>query len=432
MSLSKKLLIIPGIAIGITCLVLAIKLKPAAPVDPRVDRARLVDTQVLAKQSSAPQIKGFGRVAPKHNWQAVAEVSGRLIYKNPLVEKGRLLPAGTLLLKIDPLEYELKLAQAEADRNASQAQLGRLDQQVENTKTSLAIEQERLNLANDEYQRKVKLKQKSLISSSDLENQKQQLLAQRKLVQDLESALKLHPDDRKVTLAQLKVNQARLEDSRRQLEKTELVLPFDARIAQVNIEEDQVVNVQSVMLEAYKLDMVEIEAQVSLQDMRNLVRSISMFPQPGQLPSIDKLKLNASVHLTNSGITFNWPANVTRVSETVNPKQGTVGIFLEVKQNYRSMDLSSNPPLAKGMYVQASIQGFDSEQFVVPERALHGNQIYLMDENNTLKVVPVTVLFRNKSGVAISGDIALGQRLILNDLIPAIPGMQLKTVENKQ
>lgn len=323
----RRWMIAPGIAIGLLILVLAIVLKPDAKTRPAVDRSRLVEIQVLQLQEVSPMVSGFGRAMPKHSWEAVAEVTGRLLYRNPQLEKGRLLAAGTSLLEIDPLEYELKLAQAEASKNSSAAQLKRLDQQEVNITSTLKIEKQRLALANKEYKRKAQLIERRLISSSEYEKEKQSLLAQTNVVQELENQLSLMNDDRKVTEAQLRVDEASLEDARRHLEKTKVLLPFDARIAEVNVEMNQVVPSQSVMVVAHRIDTMEVEAHVSMHDMKKLISSFRTRREPGELPSIETLKLPARVVLNSSGLTFEWPAAVTRINETINPDQATVGVF---------------------------------------------------------------------------------------------------------
>ena len=49
-----------------------------------------------------------------------------------------------------------------------------------------------------------------------------------------------------------------------------------------------------------------------------------------------------------------------------------------------------------------------------------------MDEANKLTIQPVTVLYRRDNQVIIDGDLSQGDKLILNDLLPAINGMLLK------
>lgn len=304
----KKRMLIPGIAAGVFILILANILKPSPTLVQGYDQARLVEVSELQQQQVAPVIQGFGRVEPKHVWQAVAEVTGKVIYRHPQLETGRMLPADTLVLEIDPLEYELKLAQAVANLNATEAKLTQLDQQQRNLETSLAIEQKKTVLVEQEYERKQSLQQQNLISSSELESQKQSLLAQTKLVEDLQSSLKLLPDDRKVTQAQASVDRATLQDAERRLAQTKITLPFDARVSDINIEQDQVVANGAVMIVAHQLGTAEIKAELSLSDMRTLVSSIVPRSQKQNMPSIEKYGLQAQVQFGAGEHEFIWPA----------------------------------------------------------------------------------------------------------------------------
>lgn len=423
MSSNKKRFVLPGIILGVVVLFAAITLKPSPTLQENVDKARLVDVIVLSKQNSAPEITGFGRVSPKNSWQGIAEVSGKIIYRHPALESGRFVPKGTQVLAIDPLQYELKIAQAQANLNSSQVQLSRIDQEQQNINASLSIEQQKLSLSVQEYKRQSSLKERNLISSSNLEKEKKTLLAQRYLVRELTSRLELLPDDKKVIRAQISVNQALLAETQRQLENTRFTLPFDARIADVNIEQAQAVSSGAVLFEAYQPDIMEVEAALSLQDADTLRASISS-SFDDQSGAVERLNLMASVELLIGNKTHSWPAKLTRIAEKINPDQATVGFYLEVTQN-----MSNKQLLTKGMFVTAKVQGFASPQFIVPEKALHGSRIYVIDKDNKLQIKPVTILFRNDQGVAVSGDINADERLILNDLIPAISGMSLKTAE---
>lgn len=422
----SKRLLFPGIALGFFILFLAIMLKPSPPQVEGYDNARLVDVAKIETREIAPKLTGFGRVAPKHIWQGVAEVSGRLLYRHPQLETGRILPKGTLLLEVDPLEYELALAQAQANLNATQAKLTQLVQQEKNYQTSLDIEQQKLVLVQQEYQRKLKLKKRNLVSNSELESQKQAQLVQKKRVEDLQSSLKLLPDDRNVTLAQLKVDEAKLADAKRRLDKTRVILPFDAKLAEINVEQDQVVAMGSVMLVAHQLGQIEVKTEISLRDIRILAASIDSTRTQSQMPNIEGFNLAANITLHAGSLAYSWPANVTRIADTVNPDQATVGVYLEVDQDFRKLNPTKKPPLTNGMFVTATITGQAQSHKVIPEKALHGETIYLIDKDSRLKIQPVTILFRQDSLVVISVDIAPNDRLVLNDLIPAVKGMSLK------
>jgi hypothetical protein len=137
MKLNRKLLLVPAILFGIMVLVVAIKWRPSPSVKAAASRERAVDVIQLQQQSIAPLVSGFGRIKPKVEWQAIAEVTGKVIYRHPDLEKGRVMDAGTVIVKIDPLDYELTLAQAEADLRSSQAQLAKLMQEEVNLKSTI-------------------------------------------------------------------------------------------------------------------------------------------------------------------------------------------------------------------------------------------------------------------------------------------------------
>lgn len=209
MKINRKLLFFPALAVGVVVLVMAIKLKPDLPVKPAGDRAQLVKTVPLELRAMAPVAIGFGKVKPKFEWKAIAEVTGKIVYRHPELEKGRILAAGTEVLRIDPLDYQLKLAQAQADLSSSQTKLAKLDQEEKNLRSTLKIEKNRLTISKKELDRKLNLKKKGLTSQSDVDQQNQAYLSQQKLVQDMENQLLLYPDERKVSQALVKVNESK-------------------------------------------------------------------------------------------------------------------------------------------------------------------------------------------------------------------------------
>ncbi|MBD1555517.1 HlyD family secretion protein [Vibrio sp. S9_S30] len=430
MAINRKLLFFPALAVGIVILILAVKLRPTPPTKPAGDRARLVETMPLELKAIAPAVIGFGKVTPKLEWKAIAEVSGKVVYRHPQLEKGRMLAAGTEVLRIDPLDYELKLAQAEADLSSSQTQLAKLDLEKVNLTSTLKIEENRLAISKTELNRKENLRKKGLTSQSDVDQQTQSYLSQQKLVQDMRNQLVLFPDERKVALAQVKVNEARLDEAQRALDKTSIVLPENLRIAEVDIEQDQVVNVQQTMIVAHGVTTMEVEAQLPIHDMRTLVSSFSAFSRDeygNPIPPTEGIQ--ASIELTSGSLVANWTAKVARVSETVASNQATVGVILEIEQDYRQLMPKNSPPLVNGMFVKAKIIGQENPSWVIPERALHGNRIYIKDDQDTLVIKNVTVLYRRDNQVIVDGDLEQGDALILNDLLPAIEGMKLKSAQ---
>ncbi|UPR33263.1 HlyD family secretion protein [Vibrio cyclitrophicus] len=433
MKISKKILFFPALAVGVIGLVVAINLKPDLPTKPAGDRARLVETLSLEQQLIAPLAVGFGKVVPKVEWKAIAEVTGQIVYRHPDLEKGQVIPAETEVLKIDPLDYELKLIQAEADLKSSQTSLAKLNQEEDNLNQTLKIEKNRLVISNKELQRKQDLRKKGLTSQSDVDLQQQSALSQQKLVLDIANQITLMPDEKRVAEAVIKVNVSKVKEAQRSLDKTTITLPRAMRIAQVDIEQNQVVNLQQEMFVAHGINIMEVEAQLSIHDMQTLASSFTQFPRDAAgIPTPDQAPIKASVQLNSGSLNLSWPAKVARISETVDENQATAGIILEIAQDYSQLQPSNATPLVNGMFVKAEIEGVANLSWVLPERALHGDKIYLMDDNSRLKMVNVEVLYRRDNQVVVNGELQTGDKLVLNDLLPAIEGMLLKESGSKE
>ncbi|WKY58401.1 HlyD family secretion protein [Vibrio sp. SNU_ST1] len=433
MKINKKLLFFPALAVGVIGLVTAISLKPDLPTKPAGDRARLVETVSLEQQMIAPLAVGFGKVVPKVEWKAIAEVTGQIVYRHPDLEKGQIIPAGTEVLKIDPLDYELKLVQAEADLKSSQTSLAKLSQEEDNLKQTLKIEKNRLVISNKELQRKQDLRKKGLTSQSDVDLQQQSALSQQKLVLDIDNQIALMPDEKRVAEAVIKVNVSKVKEAQRSLDKTTITLPRAMRIAQVDIEQNQVVNLQQEMFVAHGTNVMEVEAQLSIHDMQTLASSFNQFPRDAAgLPNPYEAPIKATIQLNSGNLNLSWPAKVARISETVDENQATAGIILEIAQDYSQLQPSNAPPLVNGMFVKAEIEGLANLSWVVPERALHGDKVYLMDDNQRLQVVNVEVLYRRDNQVVVSGRLQTGDKLVLNDVLPAIEGMLLRESNSEE
>ena len=88
-------------------------------------------------------MEAYGSAQPARVWTAVAQLAGRVVYAHPRLRNGGLIPADTELVRIDPVDYELNLAQARAE-------LAELGVQESNTNASLVIEERSVILAERE------------------------------------------------------------------------------------------------------------------------------------------------------------------------------------------------------------------------------------------------------------------------------------------
>ncbi|WP_299807721.1 HlyD family efflux transporter periplasmic adaptor subunit [uncultured Shewanella sp.] len=427
----KRWYFFPAVAVGFVVLVLVVKLRSHPPLELQAEPSKLVEVIFLEKSPVVAQVDAFGRVSPKIQWQLLPEVGGRVVYKHPDLAVGKILAKNTLLLAIDPLDYQIRLAQAQADRKALEGQLEGKKLQLKNLKLSLEIENNRYDLVKSDLKRKETLRKQNLISQSELDGERQNLLGQQQKLQELDNSLNLMPNETQILEAQLLQAEAREQEAQSQLTKTEIRLPFEGRVAEVNVEGSQVVSPQQVLARINGIEVMEVEAQVSLGDMMTLMKTVNR-PQglAQQLPRAETLGLSAEITLKGATYSFSWPAEITRIGETVDPTLATVSIVLQVEQQYRELKIGQSPPLVNGMFVSARIKGGERDYWMVPERALHGEKLYIMNQEKRLELVDVQVLFRQEGHAAVQGDLVDGMQLVLTDLIPAINGMALRTQAN--
>jgi membrane fusion protein, multidrug efflux system len=380
-----------------------------------------------------PTAVGHGTVRPVAKWDAVAQVSGEVIEKHERLQKGAILESGSHLLRIDPVDYQLSIAQIEADKAAITAQMQELEVRAGNAELSLKIEMDALRLLEKDLVRKRQLAKKGTVSRSSLETQERNLLAQRQKMQSQRSSRDLIPAQRSLLKAQLAQNKARLEVSKRNLKQTDVILPFAGRVSAVHVEHRQYVREGMTLASIDDLSRAEIEVQIPINQVSALINSV---------PTIDLLKISekklrqnlgfkAQVRLREQSLQAQWDARVVRFSDTLDPKTRTLGVIVEVDDPYGSVQPGVRPPLMKGLFVEVVLFGkAQPNSIVIPRSALHEGTVNIVDVDGRLVIRPVVVSFMQPEYAVIKSGLTKGELLVVSDLIPAIEGMLLSSSQS--
>ena len=412
----RILWILPPLAVGILVLMfMAGGKQPPGKADLGEPRqpVRVIQAQQL---ELIPRARGYGEVQPEKIWAAVAQVAGRVIETYPRLRNGEIVPRDTLLYRIDPVNYELQLAQARAE-------LAELEVLEKNTRASLDIDQRNLAIAQREQERVARLSKTGTASSSDVDSAERTMLSARTAVQNTENSLALLPTQRR--LLEAKVSQAE-----RDLAHTEVKAPFDLRIANVNIEKDQYVGVGQTLFNGDAVGRVEIVAQVAMSSLRNL-----FLGRGNQIPDITEMHsalpgftgFRPVVQMDMGSHVAEWEADFVRFSDEVDPQTRTIGVVIGVDQPLQKVIPGKRPPLSKGMFVQVVIRGHaQADRLVLPRTAIRNGKIYVLDAEQRLQVRPVSILYSMDSISVIDQGLQAGETVVVSDLIPAVPGMLLE------
>jgi len=387
---------------------------------------RIIEAPFLA---AVPRAVGYGSVEPGKTWQAIAEVGGRVVEVHDRLQVGAILGAGTVLLRIDRTDYDLALAEAKADLQATEAELVELTAREENARASLAIEREAFELATAELERQEKLAAQGAVSRSSLESQKRDALAQRQRVQAEANRLNLVPAERQVLQARLARLRSLIVAAERDIERTTVILPFDGRVAGLETELGQVATRGQVLVEAHGIAVAEVAAQLPISHMRELIPAADGSGADITARSLsDFFGISATVR--HPEVTGVWPARFARISPTIDVRTRTVGVIVEVDEPYRGAKPGVRPPLVKGMFVEVELSGRPREAVVIPSGAVHGGAVYVAADEDRLARRPVEVSMAQPAFLAVAKGIEAGDRVVVSDLFPAIEGMLLDPVDD--
>lgn len=519
----KKLLniltffIMIGLGVGITLFM--VKNKKVAEHQETALKATPASVMTVTQQTYVPKVIAYGNVEPALTFQSKAEISGKVSYVHPQLKQGGSIAKGTVVVRIDPKDYENSLKQTNADLAASRSQLAQIEQEERNTQVSLKIAQANLRavqrkdkpvqqntglikknlqlarqnynitkknlntakrnliLVKREYARLQKLGQQRLIALTQVEAQEQKVLQQEQSILQLEQSLvqqqqaivqqeqqlaqqdqSLAQQDQNVltqqnnianlqgqlrtyasrkanALAQIQRAEQQVKTQTNQLNRTEITMPFDARISSVAIERGEYVGTGGTLFEAINTDGVEIKAELPLQQVGQLLSPLQgqslHFSASHAQDALKQLDLGATVSLVGDPQGTTWEARVSRISEAVDPSRRTLSIIVAVDKPYDNIVIGERSPLLKGMYVKITLNAPSMEALVIPRKAVHQKRVYVLNEEQKLDIRPIKIQLQSGNDVVIKAGLEAGETIILNDLIPAIPNMPIQAVNQE-
>jgi HlyD family secretion protein len=240
MALSKKSRI-AGVIVGVLVLAGIVAWNVT-----RDSRGRItVQTEKVARRDLLATVSASGEVKPKRYVNVAANVSGRITEMK--IKEGDTVRSGQVLARIDSTRFAADTRQAEAAVQAQQADLERARADLE--------------VARLAYERSKKMHAERLVSDQVFDQAEAEFKMKAAAV-----------DAMKRRIAQ---QQAMLESSRDNLEKTTVVSPMDGVVTSLQKEEGEVViGAQSfqptVIMTVADLSVMEVEILVDETDIRNV------------------------------------------------------------------------------------------------------------------------------------------------------------------
>ena len=180
----------------------------------------------------------------------------------------------------------------------------------------------------------------------------------------------------------------------------------------------------------------EVSAQLPVDKMARLLdRSrLKNFSVTSATANIEQIMgLKPIVRLRSANLDVSWPGRVVRVSDRLDPRTRTLGVIVAVDNPYKLSIDGNRPPLTKNMYVEVELRGIpQKDKIVLPRSALHNGRVYIAGKNNRLEIKPVKIAYSQGNLTVLASGLKAGERVVVSDLIPAINGMLLSTVDDER
>lgn len=424
------LLALPPIALGVAAAVWMISTAPGPAQVEDAAPALPVRVMTVASEAIRPTATAWGNLRAARTWVAVAEVQGEVTWRHPDLEPGRLIPAGTEVLRIDPADYQLALAQAEADLAVLEAEDAQLTAEAANTGRILELERERLALTEADLARTRALTEQGTVPQARADEAERAALLARRTVAELENTLALIPAREARITAQTARTEAAIDRARRSLDRTTLTTPFDLRVTEVAAERFQTVAPGQVLIRGDGIAAVEVVAHLPLEEFRRLIGEV---PDDMSLAEIMREGPAARIAVTLSPLSDpaqTWQARVSRVEGALDARARTVPVVVTVDDPYEGAAPPRRLPLVPNMQVQLRLEGAPlSDALAIPEAALHGGMVRIAGPDDLLELRPVTTAFAQGGRVVLNEGLVPGDRVVLDDIAPAIPGLALTPIE---
>ena len=349
--------------------------KPEPRSRPSFALVQSVDATRLKRSDYQVIVRSQGSVRPTRESSIVPEVTGIIRRVSPNFVVGGYFSAGEVLVEIDRRDYEIALSQM----NASYAQANALLQE----------ELARSGQAKQDW--------KSLGR------------------QGQPSALTARVPQVAAARASLAAAKAKIEQAELDLERTQIIAPYDGRVLVKNIDEGEFVSRGALLGRIYSMASADVRLPLSSRQLTHL-----SIPGAGAIEPA-AVTLRASV----GGQASSWNGSLVR-SEGVDAASQQLYVVAQVADPFGQT--SSDAGMQIGQFVTAEIEGnLIKDVFVVPRSAIREKaELLIVDEESRLQKRNVTITWSDDEYAAVSEGLEDGDILTLTALGAVTNGTQVK------
>ena len=458
--------IIPLCILGVGAAVLTgviIHGKAAPPEStPEEVKAALVETSAVQSQAEGMDIDVDGLVVPYREITLAAEVGGRVVQKTPACQAGRYVTRGTLLLEIDPRDYQFEVSRLEKQLDQAKANLEEIRVNRKNTEELVKLAESSLKLQENEVTRLQKLGEegKGYVTTSQFEEEQRNVLTARNLLVGYQNQLRTLDAQRAGLESARDLNEVQLEKARVDLERTKITSPIDGIVVKDSVETDAYINRGEPLVTLEDTAKVEVRCNLRMDELfwilgqktgngkTSVEKADTGALAIGDRGSYQLPRTPVTVEYSVAGRTYAWDGFLERY-EGIGLDQDTRTVpctvvvadprkYCQVVDGKRVDCHSSRGPsaLVRGMFVKLLIHTRPETPLLrVPELAMRpGNRVWRVRDDK-LSVVPIQVVNSMQDWAVIQpkieGQLTITDKVVVSPLAMVEEGMAVREQEKK-
>jgi RND family efflux transporter MFP subunit len=352
--------------------------RPAAPQfePPRVPLS--IDAIRIAPEDYRVMVRSEGTVEPRTESTLIPQVSGQIVGISPSFREGGFFAQGDVLVTLDPRDYELAIASAEA--------------QVAQAESALEQELAQAKVVEDDWRMLGR-------PAPELGLRVPQIAAARATVLSARS---------------------QLERARFDLERTRIRAPYDGQVLEKHVDVGQFVSTGTLLARVYATDYVEIRLPLSNRQLE-FVDLPERFR--GDTAQQDSAGPEVVVKASIGRQQWRWTGRIVRAEGAIDTRTRQLFVVAQVDDPYeRGVD--GRPPLRIGQFVEVEIEGrILPGAYVLPRSALReAAEVLVVDAENRLERRPVTVAWTDGEHAVVTQGLYAGEAVNVTPLAVAASG----------
>ena len=386
--------------------------EPEAVFELPEQRAWLIETQQITKETLIPTVELFGRVVSPTYSRLTSILDAEVIEVN--VMTGQTVEAGEVLIRLDSRTIQTQLRLLQADVARINASLEREHQRVTADREILRHENRLLKLATDAMERSRTLKNRNLISQSEFDVTERVEQQARLAVTAREAAIREYDSRAAVLKAELQRAQASLEKAMQDLEDAEITAPYTGRITEIHVAAGNHVRNASPLVDMFDHTTTEIRTLIPNRHLAQVRKSIT-----------GEIELEAVAELDDEQLLL----KLDRLASTVGTGHGGVDAYFRMSSN------SIYPELGRSVTVLLSLSPVEDAS-AIPYQAVYGSNHVFKVNSGSLKSATIKrhgQLVRNNKTyiVATSSDLEANDLLVTTQLNNAVDGLKVEIFDSK-